>query len=287
MPQSTGSSYVDSYLGYMALNNDKIKSRQSNSLAQERLQEEQRQFNILEEDRKRAADLKEQEDARQKRSNALAAQAYKANLPESLAKAKMTDEQVVATRLKAAGVALMETNPEQALKLIQQSSEIVGKTKKDEVDQIELKQKQLSYKAEVAASVVDHNTAMIATNELSQLGEQVPERYQTWGPESQAWWARRGQQAKTHLESLKVENSTNKLLIEQQNSLIKQQAQAEKERANRQSEVFNQNKLNSSNDYRDREQFSSGSTKYAPAVEKRISASGKSMIKVGDHWEYE
>lgn len=185
----------------------------------------------------------EQKMADEERTKRILTQAYSANSPTRLNDSYEEYIKSSAAQAERAGRDVMAINPEMGIKLIQQGMSERKNAHDVATSNLEYKKRQMEVAGQISAQVVNQETLDAAKVELSKVGTEIPERYQTWSPETKEWLQRRSLASESYLKSLQINQQADKIKIDAEEAASKQADRLAKQKSRERSEQFSQEKI--------------------------------------------
>jgi hypothetical protein len=157
------------------------------------------------------------------KTKALLSQAYSANTQTRLNDSYENYIKQTAAQTEAVAKQVLGVNPEVGMELLKQSQNERKSAFLAANDSLEIKKKQMELAGTISSQVTDQQTLDEARIQLSKVGVNLPERYQTWSPETKEWLGRRSLASDTYLKSLELNQKSQKIQIDAEEARSKQE----------------------------------------------------------------
>lgn len=181
--------------------------------------------------------------AEEDQTKALLKKTYSANIPTAVADNKVKSASALGDDTIATGRALLGINPKVGLEMIRAGQTAKSQAGIDEVRNENIKAARAERAGQVMSAVTDQTTLDEAVQELASLGQEVPERFRTWSPETKVWLENRAIASKNFLDKTRIDNQAKQIELTEEENKSKQEARIAKQKLDTQKEERLRNKV--------------------------------------------
>lgn len=176
-------------------------------------------------------------------TKALLQKTYSANIPTAIADNKAKSISSLGDETITTGRALLGVNPKVGLEMIKAGQTAKAQAGIDEVRNENIKAARAERAGQIMSTVTDQSTLDEAVQELASLGQEVPERFRTWSPETKVWLENRSIASQRVLESTRIQNQAKQIELTEEENASKQKARLKKQKLDEQKEERLRNKV--------------------------------------------